>query len=239
VRRPRQALAALGAALLLPLAHGGAAAPKAGVRTAAQDWAKLVAATPEGGFRIGNPNAKVKLVEYGSLTCPHCAHFAVEGVPALIRDYVKSGKVSFELRNFVRDPYDLAAALLSRCGGARSYFAITDQIFATQNEWTGRFGSLSAEEYDALNALEPMPKLARIASIAGLDALAARHGVPAAKAKACLADGKAVERLTQMRGVAVDRHQLQGTPTFLINGKRIDGVADWSRLEPLLKQAAG
>jgi protein-disulfide isomerase len=237
----RLATAMLGAALLLPLAHGDAAAPraKAPVRTAAQDWAKQVAATPDGGYRIGNPNAKVKLVEYGSLTCPHCAHFAVEGVPALLRDYVQSGKVSFELRNFVRDPYDLAAALLSRCGGARSYFAITDQIFATQSEWTGRFGSLSAEEYDALNAMEPTPRLVRIASISGLDALVARHGVPAAKAKACLADAKAVERLTQMRGVAVDRHKLQATPTFLINGRKVDGVADWHQLEPLLKQAGG
>jgi protein-disulfide isomerase len=234
-------LLAAGLALIAPPALGAAAAPKAKApaRTAAQDWAKLVAATPEGGFRIGNPNAPVKLVEYGSLTCPHCAHFAAEAMPELIGSYVKSGRVSFEIRNFVRDPYDLAATLISRCGGAGRYFPLTEQIFATQSEWTDALGRLSAEEYDAINALPPMPKLQRIASVTGLDALAARHGVPAAKAKACLADTKAVERLTAMRGVAVERHQLQGTPTFLINGRKADGVGDWAALKPLLDRPGG
>jgi protein-disulfide isomerase len=238
VKRGVILLAAIGAALLAPSTIGGAAAPEAKA-AATQDWTKLVAATPEGGFRIGNPNAPVKLVEYGSLTCPHCAHFAAEGVPELIRDYVKNGRVSFELRNFVRDPYDLTAALLSRCGGARAYFPMTDQIFGTQNEWTGRFGQLSAEEFDALNALPQAQRLARIASISGLDALAARHGVPAAKAKACLSDAKAIERLTAMRKAAVERHQLTGTPTFLVNGRRAENVGDWERLKPLLGRPGG
>jgi protein-disulfide isomerase len=240
VRRGPILLAAAGMALLAPIALGGAAAPKAKApeRTAAQDWTKLVAATPEGGFRIGNPNAPVKLVEYGSLTCPHCAHFAAEAKGELIPNYVKTGRVSFEIRNFVRDPYDLAATLISRCGGVGKYFPMTEQIFATQNEWTGALGRLSAEEYDAINALPPMPKLQRIASVTGLDALAARHGVPVAKTKACLADTKAVERLTAMRGVAVDRHKLQGTPTFLINGKKVD-AGSWAELKPLLGNPGG
>jgi protein-disulfide isomerase len=233
-------LLAAGLTLFAPLALGGAAAPKAkALRTAAQDWGKLVAATPEGGFRIGNPNAPVKLVEYGSLTCPHCAHFAAEAMSELIGSYVKTGRVSYEIRNFVRDPYDLAATLISRCGGAGRYFPLTEQIFAAQNEWTGALGRLSAEEYDAINALPPLLKLQKIASVTGLDALAARHGVPAAKTKACLADSKAIERLTAMRGAAVERHQLQGTPTFLINGRKVDGVGDWAALKPLLDRPGG
>ena len=75
------------------------------------DWSEVVAATPEGGFVMGNPNAGVKLVEYGSYTCGHCARFDEEGVQPLIDKYVKTGRVSFEFRNYVRDPYDLAGAL--------------------------------------------------------------------------------------------------------------------------------
>ena len=67
------------------------------------DWTKMVTQTPEGGFLMGNPQADVKLIEYGSMTCPHCAEFAEKDAPALIDKYVKSGRVSFEYRNFVRD----------------------------------------------------------------------------------------------------------------------------------------
>src|SRR5687767_11435749 len=71
-----------------------AAAPKNG------DWSTMVTKTPEGGFVMGNPNAKVKLVEYGSLTCDHCAAFEEQGGKALVDDYVKKGLVSWEFRNF-------------------------------------------------------------------------------------------------------------------------------------------
>jgi protein-disulfide isomerase len=228
------AAVALAGAVAMP-----AASPVALAQAPARDWTKVVTATPEGGFRIGNPDAPLKLVEYGSLTCPHCAHFAKEGVPKLLQNYVKGGRVSFEIRNFVRDSYDLTAALLSRCAGPQAYFPMTHQIFATQPQWTGRFGELSASEYDALEALPQTQKLIRIASIGGLDVLAAKHGVTAAKARACLADGKAVERLTEIRKVAVERFALQGTPTFVINGKTVQGASDWGKLEPLLKSSGG
>src|SRR4051812_19274153 len=67
------------------------------------DWSMVVNPTSAGGFMMGNPNAKVKLVEYGSLTCPHCREFDEKGVPALIANYVKQGRVSWEFRNYVRD----------------------------------------------------------------------------------------------------------------------------------------
>ena len=69
--------------------------------------ARWSAATPAGGFVMGNPNAKVKLIEYGSLTCPHCREFDEKGVQPLIANYVKTGQVSWEFRNYVRDAFDL------------------------------------------------------------------------------------------------------------------------------------
>src|SRR3954463_15313398 len=73
------------------------------------DWTMVTNATPQGGFMMGNPNAKVKLVEYGSLTCPHCREFDEKGVPTLIGTYIKSGQVNWEFRNYVRDSFDIAA----------------------------------------------------------------------------------------------------------------------------------
>ena len=193
------------------------------------DWTTVVSATPEGGFVMGNPNAPVKLVEFASMTCPHCASFAAEGMPALRDNYIKSGRVSLEFRNFVRDPYDLTGALLSRCAGPANFFALTDRIFGTQDAWIARVKPQVA----AIGALPENQRLARIASVSGMEALAAKAGVPAARAKQCLSDPKGTEKLVQMRKVAVDTYGLEGTPTFILNGKNT-GVYDWAALKPLL-----
>lgn len=236
---PARVVLAAVMALAVPAASVSAAAAAPAKAAVQRDWSKTVAVTPEGGFRMGNPAAPVKLVEYASYTCPHCAHFVEQGVPQLIAGYVRSGRVSFELRNLVRDPYDLSAALLSRCAGPRNFFPLMHAIFAAQDQWTGRFAALSASEYDTLTALAPTPKLIRIAAIGGLDAMAARFGVPPARAKACLSDEKAAARLAEMRRVATSQYDLQGTPTFLINGKKAEGAHDWATLEPLLGGGGG
>jgi protein-disulfide isomerase len=214
-------------------------APAAPKRSGAHvtDWSRQVVATPDGGYRMGNPNAALKVVEYASLTCPHCAHFAEQGMPQLVRIYVKSGKASLEVRNYVRDPYDLVAALLSHCAGAGGYFPLTHQILANQEQWTGRFGSLSASQFDELEALTGPAKLIRIASIAGLDTTASKFGVSAVRAKACLSDSGAVDRLTKVRQDAA-RFGLTGTPSFIINGKMTE-AHDWNSLAPLLARPAG
>ena len=81
------------------------------------DWTKMVTNTPQGGVLMGNPNADVKIVEYGSLTCPHCAVFAEKGAPQLIYNYVKTGRVSYEFLNFLRDGLDMALPLVAHCAG--------------------------------------------------------------------------------------------------------------------------
>ncbi len=207
-------------------------------RAAARDWAKSVTVTPDGGYRIGNPAAPVKVIEYGSLTCDHCAHFAEQGFPLLLDKYVKTGKVSFEFRNFVRDPADMAAALLSRCAAPANYFSLTDRYFRSQGEWLGRFQSMTDEQAKAIAALPAGDRIARFASFAGLDTIAAQGGVAPAKARTCLADPQAAQKLAQMRKVAVEQHELKGTPTFLINGSKAP-AHDWASLEPLLQPPGG
>ena len=204
------------------------------------DWSAMVAETPEGGFVMGNPNAPVKLVEYGSMTCPHCAEFQEKGEKTLIDKYVKSGQVSFEFRNYVRDPYDLAASLIARCGGSSSFFGLTRGLFAEQKDWIGKIQAAPADQQQALMGLPPQQQFGAIAKLAGLQQWAAMRGVPSAKSAACLADEAATAKLVQMNTDATTQYpQFPGTPTFIINGTMLEQTATWEKLEPKLRAAIG
>ncbi|HEX8641068.1 MAG TPA: thioredoxin domain-containing protein [Allosphingosinicella sp.] len=201
---------------------------------AQRDWTQVVSRTPEGGFRMGNPNAPVKLVEYLSLTCSHCAHFAHEGTPRLIQNYVRSGRVSLEYRNFVLNAYDLAASFLSRCAAPQDYFALNHAILGGQEQWMGRIEGFTAEQRQQLQSLQPIQGMQRIVAWTGLDAIGARHGISAEEARACLGNQSQLDRVLQMRE-AGDTAGVQGTPSFAINGRLAPNVHDWASLEPLLR----
>ena len=201
------------------------------------DWSSVVAKTAEGGFMMGNPNAKVKLVEFGSMTCAHCAEFEETGAPALIENYVKKGLVAFEFRNFVRDPADMTAALVARCNGPSSFFGLTRALFASQRDWLGK---LQTADQATLQGLQNQPAAAQFktfADLTGLPAFAAMRGVPKAKTAACLANESAASELVAMTAEATNTYQVPGTPTFLINGKVVPNAAAWQALEPAIKAA--
>ncbi len=225
------ALAAV--ALILPVASAPAQQRRPAV-PAARDWSRTVAPTAEGGFRMGNPDAPVKIVEYLSLTCPHCAHFAEQGAPRLIRDYVRSGRASLEYRNFVLNAYDVAATMISRCAAPENYFALNHAIFASQSQWVGRIQSMSAEQRRQLQDQPPLTSVQRIVAATGLDAIAARHGVTPARARACLSSQAGLDRIMAMLQ-AGERAGVQGTPSFAINGRLAGNASDWASLEPLLR----
>lgn len=208
--------------------------------TRARDWTQVVSITADGGFVMGNPNAKVKLVEFGSMTCPHCRAFDEEGVPALINDYVKPGKVSWEFRNYVRDAFDLSASLITRCGGPRAFFPLTRAIFNDQPAWEAQIAKTPQDELKSIEDLPPNRLFAAAAKVAGLQALASAHGMPAARSSQCLTDKQSIDRLVQMTGAATTKYpEFQGTPTFVINGKMLEHTATWDTLEPQLKNALG
>lgn len=226
----------LAAAALLAALPAALAPVQPAQAQAQRDWSQVVERTPEGGFRMGNPDAPVKIVEYLSLTCSHCAHFAHEGAPELIRDYVRSGRVSLEYRNFVLNAYDLAAAFLSRCAAPQDYFPLNHAILAGQAQWLGRVQNLPAQQRQELASLQPIEGMRRIVAWTGLDAIAARHGITPAEARACLSDQAALDRIVAMRA-AGDEAGVAGTPSFSINGRLAADVHDWASLEPLLRAA--
>jgi protein-disulfide isomerase len=231
------------AAAVLALAMGAAAlaAPHAAAAPAKKaaapvDWSKHVAQTPEGGFLMGNPAARVKLVEYGSMTCPTCARFS-NTAKAGLAARVRTGKVSFEFRNFVLNGIDVAASLVARCGGTERFFPLTEQFYTTQPQWTGRISGLPAAQQQQLQALSDGQRLVRIAQLGGLTQLAAQAGLPAARTNACLADPAALKRLVQM-AEAGEARGVHGTPTFFINGVQAPAV-DWANIEALIVKAGG
>ena len=203
----------------------GAAAPR--------DWTQTVVATPEGGFRMGNPDAAVKLIEYGSLACSHCAEFHQEAKASLLPQ-VKSGRISYEFRNYVLNVPDMAATVLSRCNGAASYFRMNDAYFTAQAQWLGRVRALPKERLEAIQKLPAEQQLAPFANAAGLGAIAAKAGLTAAKARQCLAEPGVVDRLVAMKRSAWATYRVRGTPTFIVNGQPVQGH-HWPDLAPHLK----
>jgi protein-disulfide isomerase len=225
------------ALLLVPATAPARPAARAPSRPAARDWTQTVVATPEGGFRMGNPAAPVKLVEYGSLACPHCQHFDETGYKPLLDGYVRGGKVSYEFRNLLISAPDVSATLLTRCAGAARFFPMAQVVYATQPDWENRIFSMSDADKAAMSAMTDDQRIVRYAEVAGLVPVAARFGVTAARARQCLLDKAALDRLLKMAKDA-DSHGIHHTPTFLINGK-VSDAATWDDLEPELKSALG
>jgi protein-disulfide isomerase len=225
---------AFAAVAALPV-HPAAARPaKAPVP---HDWSKTVVATPEGGFRMGNPNAKLRLVEYGSLACPHCRHFEETGYKPLVQRYVRTGRVSYEFRNLLLNAPDLSVSLLAHCAGPARFFPMTEVVYATQPQWFRRVGGMSDAQKAELEKMSDAERNIRVGEIAGFTQIAARFGVARARARQCLADPKGLERLLGITKAAEDAG-INHTPTFLINGD-VTEAATWDQLEPLLKQAGG
>jgi protein-disulfide isomerase len=205
------------------------------------DWSKLVNATAEGGMLLGNPNAKVKLVEFASMTCSFCASFATQDKPKLVDQYVKTGNVSFEFRNYVRDPLDITASLIARCAGATpQFFALTDAMFADQKGMSDRIAAAPQDQLTALQQLPPAQQFQRLAQLSGLQEFAAQRGLPSAKSSQCLANQAEIDRLVQMVSDATSQYDITGTPTFLVNGEvksLATGTPTFDQVDAWIKEA--
>jgi hypothetical protein len=205
------------------------------VGAAPVDWTKMVTRMPNGAYVLGNPKAKVRLVEYLSYSCNHCAEFSAQSATPLKANYVAKGNVAVEVRNAVRDRYDFAAALLARCGGPAKFFPQNEALFAAQANLMPK-----AQAFEASNALpEDAPMndvLTGMARGSGMTALMESRGTPAATANACLTSKVDQDAVLGMAKEAWEIRKLQGTPSFLINGRNT-GPAHWRDLEPKLRAA--
>jgi protein-disulfide isomerase len=158
------------------------------------------AAMGPGDFSLGSPDAKVKMVEYASFTCPHCATFHETVFPQLKADYIDTGKVHFTLREVYFDRYGLWAALIARCGGEMKYYGIHDMLFAKQAEW--------AASDNPAQVVEALKTIGRSA------------GLEDAAMDACLNDQANAEALIKQFQTNFEADGVEGTPTLFINGTK-------------------
>lgn len=214
------------AAACLIAAPGLAAAPR--------DWSKVVTATADGGYVMGNPKAAASLVEYGSYTCPHCKAFHDEGMPTLRARYIAPGRMRFEFRSFVRNGPDIAASLLARCVGPQAYYRAVDRFYALQDKWTEPYVSMTGEQARTIEGLAPDKQILPLARVGKLDAFLRPVGLTPAKAARCLTDGAGIKALTDGNARAVEVFGLTGTPTFVLDGATLKDTFDWGRLAPQL-----
>jgi protein-disulfide isomerase len=194
---------------------------------ATRDWRTVVTPNAAGNWVIGNPAAKVKLVEYLSYTCSHCRDFVAESKPELTDRLVRSGTVSVEVRHAIRDGLDLSAALLARCAGPRNFPAVHAAIFANQQALLDKGAGVTPPAGASRDAA-----LKAIADGSGLTALVRPR--LSRSVEACLSNGAERDRLVAGARAAFDR--IQGTPAFEVNGELIQGTG-WDGLRPRLAAA--
>jgi protein-disulfide isomerase len=202
------------------------------------DWTQMVAKTSDGGYRMGNPEAPVKLVEYGSLSCPHCAEFEEQGAPTLRDKYVKSGQVSWEFRTYLLFPTDPGISLLANCQSADAFFPAVEQLYKDQRNWFARIQAMPEDQLKALSAMPPREAAGIVARAAGLDEFFRQRGMPSAQIDSCLTDAAGLEKLADIKRKG-DEAGVNGTPSFFINGKVVEGAANWTGLEPAIREAIG
>ena len=200
-----------------------------------QDWRLTTGTSSVGGFTVGNPAAKVKLTEYLSFTCSHCGEFVADSKLPLHDAMVRNGSVAVETRSAARDPYDLAAWMVARCGGPKRFHALSTAIFAQRESWTAKGEAYAQANLAAIKALPQVAQVRRVADNSGLSAIGARAGVTPAALNQCFASPAThLDPILAMTEAAFKK--LPGTPGFEINGQLVD-AGHWADLEPKLRAA--
>jgi protein-disulfide isomerase len=204
---------------------------------AGQDWTQVVRKTDE-GYVMGNPDAPIKLVEYGSRLCPACGAFAREGFEPLTNNYVKSGKVSWEFREFlIHGAPDLPPALLGICQGETIFFPLLEQMYQAQQGFNDKLQAMTPAMQRQLQNAKPVDAIKAMAEQMDLINFVKQRGIPEAKARQCLADMTQIDRLTKQTQDRGADGTVTGTPTFLLNGKPVQGAIGWKDVEAALKNA--
>ncbi len=182
-----------------------------GGRAQAQTFSvlELEAKGPLDDIVMGSPTAPVTIIEYASMTCPHCAHFAAETFPKLKEKYIDTGKVRYMMREYPLDGLAAAAFMLARCAGPDKYYPMIETLFAEQPKW-------------AAPGSNPLPPLLAIAKQAGFTEQSFQ---------ACLNDKGLLEKITQVRNRGQQKFKVASTPTFYINGELHAGAMTIEELD--------
>ena len=207
---------------------------------AGKAWTDMVVKTKDGGYLQGNPNAPIKLVEYGSRNCPYCGLFGRTAPEPLRKNYISTGKVSWEFRDFlIHGAPDLAAALLNQCVPDENFFPVLDQFYENQDTFLTRTEQLYKTNQALVQQLQQLPPPQAAVAFAeqlGMIDFMKQRGVPEAKSRQCLADKAKIDEIAKVNADGATVYGVNSTPSFFINGKKVE-AGSWEQLEPLLKAA--
>ena len=204
-------LAASTLALVAALSGGGLELLAKGAFAQSAAEAELMQPGPLGDEVMGDDKAPVTIIEYASMTCPHCANFAINTFPQLKEKYIDTGKVRYILREFPFDPVAAGAFMLARCAGDKDkYYAVVDLLFRTQRTWAVE---------------KPLgPLLATVKQV----------GFTEDSFKQCLSNQKVLDGIEWVRNRATEKFKVDSTPTFFINGQIQKGAASFEEMEKLI-----
>lgn len=201
-----------------------------------QSWAETAEFTDRGGFLVGNPDAPIKLVEYGSLTCPACAQFSQTASEPLMNEYVDTGRVSFEFRSFaIHGPIDLALTRLIDCGEPSQAVPLADQVWANLPSLLEPVQQRAGQLEQALSLPED-ERFVAFAETAGLLDFFASRGISRDQARTCLADAERLSELAEYSQSYGTQDQVNSTPTFFLNGNQMEDTS-WTAIEAALQRA--
>ena len=211
-----------------------AGAVAAQTKPAARNWNTTVTVTPDGHHVLGNPAAKVRLTQFVSYTCPHCADFEAQADAQLRLSFVATGKGAVEVRNFVRDPVDLTAALLTNCGPASKFFLNHTAFLRSQDKWIGPLANPSPAQRARWTSGTFAQRTRAIATDFKFYPIMASRGYTRQQIDKCLADEALANRLAAQTHEAQNKLSVSGTPSFAIDGDLLAGTHSWAALRPQL-----
>jgi protein-disulfide isomerase len=173
----------------------------------------------------GKANAPVTIIEYASMTCPHCAAFAKDVVPQLTKEYIDTGKAKLVFREFPLDGAARMASAVARCFSGDQYFSFIDLLFANQMNWIKDF--------------DGNQQITREDIIEGLSQMARQAGMPREKVAMCADDEKNLAAVDANWQEGQTRYNVGSTPTFIINGKTHVGEISFDALKQVIDPLAG
>lgn len=176
--------------------------------------AAAVLALTEHDIGIGDPNAPIKLIEYASAGCGHCAAFTIETLPQIEKEWIDKGQVYYVLRDFPLDNVAAVASMIARCLPKERFYPFMDVLFRNQAVWHSQ---------QTADPKEALIELAR------------RAGLSREQVESCLKDQAALGRIQKSRDDAANILKVKSTPTMFINGEVIEGAAAYSEFEAKFK----
>lgn len=203
---------------------------------AGSTWSANVTPTSEGGFVMGNPQAPIRLIEYGSLTCPACAAFSTASKDELTKNFVDTGQVAFEFRNFLRNPVDALAGTVITCTGKDLYYPLTENTYASMDQLMA--GTQNIEQVaQSIQSLPDNRKWTTYARGIGLYEFFSARGVSEGEINQCLSNPANVAAMERRSNAAVTQFKVAGTPTFVLNGTVVENGNTWPVIRDKLRAA--